>query len=46
MHDLRKKKIEFPTEHFDYIIAYEAHIVKSGYKDSDESIEIKLDGSL
>lgn len=41
----KDKQIEFPKNYFDYIIADEAHIVKSGYKDSDESIETKLDGS-
>jgi superfamily II DNA or RNA helicase len=36
--------IQFPSDFFDYIIADEAHIVKSGFKDSEESIE-RLDGS-
>lgn len=39
------KDIKFPTEHFDYIIADEAHIVKSGYNDSDENISPTINRS-
>lgn len=37
--------IKFPKNYFDYIIADEAHIVKSGYIDSDESISTDLNNS-
>lgn len=37
--------IQFPTGYFDYIIADEAHIVKSGYIDSDENISTALNNS-
>jgi len=37
--------IQFPTNYFDYIIADEAHIVKSGYIDSDENISTALNNS-
>lgn len=41
----RDKYIQFPTGYFDYIIADEAHIVKSGYIDSDENISTSLNNS-
>lgn len=37
--------IKFPTDFFDYIIADEAHIVKSGYVDTDENISTALNNS-
>jgi len=41
----RDRYIQFPTGYFDYIIADEAHIVKSGYIDSDENISTALNNS-
>lgn len=37
--------IQFPADFFDYIIADEAHIVKSGYIDTDENISTALNNS-
>ena len=37
--------VQFPTGYFDYIIADEAHIVKSGYIDSDENLDTSLNNS-
>lgn len=37
--------IQFPTNFFDYIIADEAHIVKSGYIDADENVSTALNNS-
>lgn len=39
------KYVQFPTGYFDYIIADEAHIVKSGYIDSYENIDTSLNNS-
>lgn len=41
----RDRYVQFPTGYFDYIIADEAHIVKSGYIDSDENISTSLNNS-
>jgi SNF2 family DNA or RNA helicase len=41
----RDRSIKFPTEFFDYIIADEAHIVKSGYNDTDSIILPSLNNS-
>lgn len=41
----RDRYVQFPTGYFDYIIADEAHIVKSGYIDSDENIDTSLNNS-
>lgn len=41
----RDRYVQFPTGSFDYIIADEAHIVKSGYIDSDENISTTLNNS-
>lgn len=39
------RNVQFPNGYFDYIIADEAHIVKSGYIDSDENISTSLSNS-
>ncbi len=39
------RHIQFPTDFFDYIIADEAHIVKSGYIDADENLSTALNNS-
>lgn len=41
----RDRYVQFPTGYYDYIIADEAHIVKSGYIDSDENISTSLNNS-
>jgi superfamily II DNA or RNA helicase len=41
----RDRHIQFPSGYFDYIIADEAHIVKSGYIDSDENLSTSLNNS-
>lgn len=41
----KDRYVEFPVDFFDYIIADEAHIVKSGYIDSDENIAPTLNNS-